>query len=107
MNKKAWRRPAVVAAYVLAVTFMAGKWAICSAYRMRGYFAIGGEYLFIPMVALVSYVVIKVFLNALEERGRKSKKEGTASNMEKEHSVKDQSAQMDNHIVTVPTVQIK
>ena len=58
-------------------------------------------------MALVSYVVIKVFLNSLGERGRKSKKEGTASNMEKEHSVKDQSAQMDNHIVTVPTVQIK
>lgn len=46
------RRLAVVAVYVVAVTYMAGKWAIRYAYLERGYDAIGGEYFFIPMMAL-------------------------------------------------------
>ena len=52
MSRWTWiGRPAVVTVYVLAVTYMAGKWAIRHAYPERGYDAIGGEYLFIPMVA--------------------------------------------------------
>ena len=59
MSRWKWiGRPAVVALYVLAVTYMAGKWAIHYAYLERGYDAIGGEYLFIPMVAWAAYKLI-------------------------------------------------
>ncbi len=61
------RRLAVVAVYVVAVTYMAGKWAIRYAYLERGYDAIGGEYLFIPMVAWAAYKLINIFLNVLED----------------------------------------
>ena len=58
---------AVVAVYVMAVTYMAGKWAIRYAYLERGYDAVGGEYLFIPMVAWAAYKLINIFLNVLED----------------------------------------
>ena len=68
MSRWTWiGRPAVVTVYVLAVTYMAGKWAIRHAYPERGYDAIGGEYLFIPMVAWVAYKLINIFLNVLED----------------------------------------
>ena len=56
MSRWKWiGRSAVVAVYVMAVTYMAGKWAIRYAYLERGYDAVGGEYLFIPMVAWAEY----------------------------------------------------
>lgn len=61
------RRSTVVMVYVLTVTYMAGKWAIRYAYLDRGYDAIGGEYLFIPMVAWAAYKLINIFLNVLED----------------------------------------
>ncbi len=57
----------IAIAYSLAVTFMAGKWAFDYAYMERGYEAIGGEYLFVPMAAWVAYKVISIFLDTLEE----------------------------------------
>lgn len=52
MSRWKWiGRPVVAVVYVTAVTYMAGKWAIRYAYLERGYDAVGGEYLFIPMVA--------------------------------------------------------
>lgn len=68
MSRWKWiGRPAVVAVYVMAVTYMAGNWAIHCAYLERGYDAVGGEYLFIPMVAWAAYKLINIFLNELEE----------------------------------------
>lgn len=58
----------IVIVYTLSVTYMAGKWAIEYAYMERGYEAFGGEYLFIPMVAWLSYKVINTFLDLLEAK---------------------------------------
>lgn len=46
---------------------MAGKWAIRYAYLEREYHAIGGEYLFIPMVAWAAYKIINIFFDVLED----------------------------------------
>ncbi len=70
MNRKWWIRTAAVAAYVVAVTYMAGQWAFRSAYMARGYKAVGGEYLVIPLAAWVSYKVISIFFDVLAEEGR-------------------------------------
>lgn len=68
MSRWKWiGQPAVVAVYVTAVTYMAGKWAIHYAYLERGYDAVGGENLFIPMVAWTAYKLINVFLKVLED----------------------------------------
>lgn len=69
MNRKKWMQNAVVAIYVLSVTYMMGKWAIYYAYLERGYVAVGGEYLFIPIVAWIAYKTICKFLDLLEEKG--------------------------------------
>ncbi len=58
---------AVAAVYVPAVTYMAGKWAVQSAYLERGYNAVGGEYIFIPMVFWTAGKVIALFFDALED----------------------------------------
>ena len=73
MNKPVWLRRVITAVYVPAVTYMAGKWAVRSAYLERGYVAVGGEYIFIPMVAWVAGKVINLFLDALEEDDRESR----------------------------------
>lgn len=52
--------------YALAVTSMIGAWAVKYAFMERGYMAIGGEYLFIPLVAWGAYEVMDIFLNELE-----------------------------------------
>lgn len=67
MSRQKWIRIMVVAVYVLAVTYMAGRWAIHYAYMERGYDAIGGEYLFISIVAWTAYKLINIFLNVLED----------------------------------------
>ena len=67
MSRRKWIRITVMAVYVLAVTGMAGRWAIRYAYLERGYDAIGGEYLFIPMVAWASHKLIRIFLDVLED----------------------------------------
>lgn len=67
MNRQTWIRIAIVVGYVLSVTYMAGKWAIHYAYLERGYDAVGGEYIFIPMVAWAAYKAINIFLDVLEE----------------------------------------
>ena len=74
MSRWKWiGRPAVVAVYVMAVTYMDGKWAIRCADLERGYVAVGGEYIFIPMVAWVAGKVINLFFDALEENDRESR----------------------------------
>jgi len=58
-----------VAISVTAVTYVAGRWAIDTAYVKRGYAAVGGEYLFILMV---SWVVCKVVNRLLDALGKRS-----------------------------------
>jgi hypothetical protein len=60
-------RDLVILIYTLGITFMVGEWAIDFAYLERGYRAVGGEYLLIPMVAWVAYKVINIFFDVLEE----------------------------------------
>lgn len=66
IDRQKWIRNIVVAIYVLAVTYMVSKWAIHFAYQERGYNAVGGEYLFIPMAAWVAYKLINLFFDVLE-----------------------------------------
>lgn len=51
----------------MAVTIFAGSWAVRYAYDNRGYFAAGGEYLFIPFVFLGTYVGCNWLFDILEE----------------------------------------
>lgn len=60
-------RNLVVLVYTVGIAYMIGTWAIKFAYLERGYRAIGGEYLLIPMVAWVAYKVINIFFDVLEE----------------------------------------
>lgn len=73
MSKRHLSRRMAEVAYVLAVTFSIGRWAVQTAYLERGYWAIGGEYIFIPMVAWVAGKVINLFFDALEENDRESR----------------------------------
>ncbi len=68
MNRKKWVQNAVVAIYVLSVTYMMGKWSIYYAFLERGYVAVGGEYIFILMVAWIAYKAISKFWNVLEKK---------------------------------------
>ena len=67
MKKEQIIRNLVVLIYTVGITFMVGEWAIEFAYLERGYRAVGGEYLLIPMVAWVAYKVINIFFDVLEE----------------------------------------
>ena len=53
--------------YAIPVTAMIGKWAFHTAYLERGYEAVGGEYLLIPMVFFIAYKAFEFFINTLEE----------------------------------------
>lgn len=68
-------------AYVTLITYMAGKWAICTAYIERGYDAVGGEYLFIPMVAWVDYKAISIFIDLMENRNHQKVGGGETAEM--------------------------
>ena len=82
--KKWWViRNIVSLAYSLAVTYMSGVWAVRYALTERGYSAVGGEHLFIPMMAWLAYKMINKFFKVLEEEYhaecRKSQKRGSGS----------------------------
>lgn len=51
----------------MAITVPAGNWAVRYAYENRGYPAIGGEHLFIPVVFLVVYIGCGWLMETLEE----------------------------------------
>jgi hypothetical protein len=55
------------ASYTLAITAAVGKWAIHAAYLERGYKAVGGEFILIPMTCWVAYKAIHHLFNTLEE----------------------------------------
>jgi len=44
----------------LSITIIVGTWTITGAYYVRGYWACGGEYLFIMFVMYGSYKILKV-----------------------------------------------
>lgn len=48
--------------YSFSVSYFVGKWAIDYAYKERGYFAIGGEYLLIGMTFALCFWAIRNFL---------------------------------------------
>lgn len=48
--------------YSFAVSYFVGTWAIDYAYKERGYFAIGGEYMLIGMTFAICFWAIKKFL---------------------------------------------
>ena len=66
----------ISASYAAVITYMVGKWGFCMAYMERGYEAVGGEYLLIPMTYWAAGGAMHCFINALEEwkHGQNSKK---------------------------------
>lgn len=68
-------RDLLCSGYALAVTVMIVKWAFHTAYLERGYEAVGGEYLLIPMVFFIAYKAFEFFINTLEEEVYGSNKE--------------------------------
>lgn len=53
--------------WTLAVTYAVGKWAFHIAYIERGYEAVGGEYLLVPMVCFGAWKSINYLFESLEE----------------------------------------
>lgn len=53
--------------YSVAVTYMIGRWGVNMAYLERGYKALGGELLLIPIAYLIAWGAIHYFIDALEE----------------------------------------
>lgn len=61
--------------YSFAVSYFVGTWAVDYAYKERGYFAIGSEYLLIGMTFAICFWAISNFLEggrhgSNKERGR-------------------------------------
>lgn len=69
------------AGYALFITYEIGKLLIHAAYIERGYEAVGGEYLAIPLVYLAAWKLFEVFINALEEEINGSKETGSRRNI--------------------------
>ena len=67
MVRRKFIRNATAIVYALAVALSAGKWVICMAYLERGYEAVGGEYLLIPIIYWVEWEIINCFFDALED----------------------------------------
>lgn len=65
-KNRAFREIAAIV-YTLTITFAIGKWAICMAYRERGYEAIGGEYCLILMVYWAAWKSINYLFDILED----------------------------------------
>lgn len=61
MGRRKWVYFIAEVICVFAVTYAVGTWARRYAYMERGYNAIGGEYLFIPLVAWGVYKVANMF----------------------------------------------
>lgn len=70
----------IVAAAIVLCSIFVTPWAIDEAYKFRGYEAVGGEYLIIPLGLLVSMLYLSVMseLDAItesKERRRKIEKQ--------------------------------
>lgn len=64
---KAFLKHLIEAVYSTAITYMVGRWGTCMAYIERGYKAVGGEILLIPLTYLTAWCTIRYFINTLEE----------------------------------------
>lgn len=64
---KTFIRYLIEAIYSVAVTYMIGRWGVNMAYLERGYEALGGELLLIPIAYLIAWSAISLFIDALEE----------------------------------------
>lgn len=53
--------------YAGTITYLVGNWAIGFAYKERGYFAYGSEYLLIALTFLISFRTIRSFFKAYKE----------------------------------------
>lgn len=71
-------RMLIEVAYSFIVTYAIGKWAFYYAYMERGYEAMGGEYLLIPVTFYLAYKIIHFLFDVLEEtrhaRGRNKRR---------------------------------
>jgi hypothetical protein len=69
-RRKSMHRQVAETAFALAVTGIAGKWAVSYAGAQRGYEAAGGEYVFILLVYWAAYLLIQhVFDRILQDTG--------------------------------------
>ncbi len=66
---KKWKiiKNIVIIAYTLTITYLATQCAFEIAYAERGYDAIGGEYVVIPVAAYVAYRTITIVAENIEE----------------------------------------
>lgn len=109
--RKTLKRDLIAVIWTLLVTYAIGKWAFHLAYIERGYEAVGGEYLLILAVYWGAWKAINCLFDSLEEYVRSLAFSKftmdlcrTLRDMEKEHSIRNQSAPTDNHIVAVPAL---
>lgn len=80
---KTLKRDLIAVIWTLLVTYAIGKWAFHLAYIERGYKAVGGEYLLIPVVYWGAWKAINYLFDSLEElenerNYRKKRSRGTA-----------------------------
>lgn len=64
---KTLKRDLIAVIWTLLVTYAIGKWAFHLAYIERGYEAVGGEYLLIPVVYWGAWKAINYLFDSLEE----------------------------------------
>lgn len=60
-------RHLIEAIYSVAITHMIGRWGVSMAYLERGYKALGGEILLMPIAYMIAWSAIHYFIDALEE----------------------------------------
>ncbi|MCM1179950.1 MAG: hypothetical protein NC347_06820 [Clostridium sp.] len=60
----------------LFITALAAQYLIAAAYEERGYKAVGGEYLMIPVVFFVAYKLIGLVMKFLSAKAVKAWKKG-------------------------------
>lgn len=53
--------------FALWITFDIGSWAVYHAYSVRNYEAIGGEYILIAAMFIISYGAMNYFINTMKE----------------------------------------
>lgn len=80
---KTLKRDLIAVIWTLLVTYAIGKWAFHLAYIERGYEAVGGEYLLLPVVYWGAWKAINYLFDSLEElenerNCRKKRSRGTA-----------------------------
>lgn len=77
--RKTLKRDLIAVIWTLLVTYAIGKWSFHLAYIERGYKAVGGEYLLVPMVYWGAWKAINYLFDSLEEleNERKRRKKGS------------------------------